>query len=729
MSKQEKVNINPNLAENSKKDNISNREKLTVMTGKNYDIVDISLPNNFFEQIFLNEVALSQEFKYEKLSSLVQLYLNAIQYYSSVQPEKVKAYQNRLEFLLTQKETLQNLCKMKSESEKKSKSSKQLQRVRGSVKTKFLIQSDNIKKEDIAKKVKIVMNETTNVKEKENKNNIKNLINNEFESQSKKWKEKLNLKRSQMGSRPRLRTSYCGRNFYTPGPITRRSLNIENKVDMNKFEKSGKNIPKFGNIDDDESELDDNKSQNEGEPDFLKMFKERHNKEAKKDSDDEGSIIDDNYENEDILMKIEEVDEEEKDDKIKKSEKNVIKNLENKDDNDNKKELSDKKPLKGILKKKEGENKDNDEKKEDNEENKEKDEKKENIEKKDNEEIKDNNEENKEKIENSENKKENEEKKEEKEDQKEEIKKEENTEEKKEEKENQEEDKKKEEEKKEEKEDKKEEEKKEENEVKKEEENNKDKTNEENKEVTIKEEKNDNEDENDGLGAKNIIHEDGDNILKEKPFQRKKSIVDENILKDMEPDDEIKKIIEEKMEILNKLKEENNSGDESAHQSSSSLPIVSKKVDIEEIPPVFQETFIAVEEKMKEFIGKLNNHFYNDAFEEYSLKLKELYDSKYKKYIDVNNEYYSSIKEKEFLLDNEEDLSEEKKAEIKNIIDSLHEEQKDQIDKIIDEYNNNIILSMNEFKQNSFRKNVGLQLLEEQLKLDIYTMINEAYYY
>jgi hypothetical protein len=667
MSKKEKANKNPIPEEKIKKDNLSKREKLTVMTGKNYDIVDISLPNNFFEQIIINEVELSQEFKYEKLNNLVQLYLNAIQYYSSVQPEKVKAYQNRLEFLLTQKETLKNLCKMKSESEVKSKSSNQLQRVRESVKTKFMIQTEGIKKEDIAKKVKIVLNESTNAKEKENKNNIKNILNNEIENQNKKWKEKLNLKRSQMGTRPRLRTSYGGRNFFTPGPITRRSLNIETKVDMNRFDKSGKNMPKFGNIDDDESEVDDNKSLNDGEADFLKMFKERHNREDKKDSDDEGSIIDDNFENDEILMKIEEVEEEEKDDKIKKSEKNVIKDLENKDNIDNKKEISDNKTLKGILKKKDNENN------ETKEENKETDKKEEqSIEKKDNEENKE--------IGNNENKKENEEEK-----------KEEN------------------------------EEKKEENEVKKEEENNKD-----NK---INEEKKNDEEENDELGAKNIIHEDGDNILKDKPFQRKKSIVDENILKDIEPDDEIKKIIEEKMEILNNLKDDNNSGDESTNQSSVNLPTVIKKVDIEDIPPVFQETFISVEEKMKEFIGKLNKHFYNDAFEEYSSKLKELYDAKYKKYIDVNNEYYSSIKEKEFLLENEEDLSEEKKAEIQNIIDSLHEEQKDQIDKLIDECNNNIILSMNEFKQNSFRKNVSLQLLEEQLKLDIYTMINEAYYY
>ena len=666
MSKKEKANKNPIPEEKTKKDNLSKREKLTVMTGKNYDIVDISLPKNFFEQIIINEVELSQEFKYEKLNNLVQLYLNAIQYYSSVQPEKVKAYQNRLEFLLTQKETLKNLCKMKSESEVKSKSSNQLQRVRGSAKTKFMIQTEGIKKEDIAKKVKIVLNESTNAKEKENKNNIKNILNNEIENQNKKWKEKLNLKRSQMGTRPRLRTSYGGRNFFTPGPITRRSLNIETKVDMNRFDKSGKNMPKFGNIDDDESEVDDNKSLNDGEADFLKMFKERHNREDKKDSDDEGSIIDDNFENDEILMKIEEVEEEEKDDKIKKSEKNVIKDLENKDNIDNKKEISDNKALKGILKKKDNENN------ETKEENKETDKKEEqSIEKKDNEENKE--------VGNNENKKENEE-----------DKKEEN------------------------------EEKKGEKEVKKEEENNKDK---------IDEEKKNDEEENDELGAKNIIHEDGDNILKDKPFQRKKSIVDENILKDIEPDDEIKKIIEEKMEILNNLKDDNNSGDESTNQSSVNLPTVIKKVDIEDIPPVFQETFISVEEKMKEFIGKLNNHFYNDAFEEYSSKLKELYDAKYKKYIDVNNEYYSSIKEKEFLLENEEDLSEEKKAEIQNIIDSLHEEQKDQIDKLIDECNNNIILSMNEFKQNSFRKNVSLQLLEEQLKLDIYTMINEAYYY
>ena len=38
------------------------------------------------------------------------------------------------------------------------------------------------------------------------------------------------------------------------------------------------------------------------------MFKEKHNDENKKDSDDEGSIIDDNY-NDDELNKIDEIKE------------------------------------------------------------------------------------------------------------------------------------------------------------------------------------------------------------------------------------------------------------------------------------------------------------------------------------------------------------------------------------------------------------------------------------
>ena len=326
-------------------DNNQKAECLTVMSGNAYNIVDISLPNNFFEQIITNEVELSEGFKYDKLEKLVQLYLNAIQYYSSTQPEKVKAYQNRMEYLLTQKDTLKNLCKLRNDGSSASKSSNQ---IRGRAKTKFMIQSKVIKKDEIENRVNQVMQESINIKEQ--KKNVKILIDNEYESQSKKWKKKLAQKRSLMSSmRPLLRTS--GRKFFnTPGPIARKSLNIEsNKLEISKFEKSGK-IPKYGEIDDDSE--DDNKSDN-ADADFIKMFKEKHNKEEnKKDSDDEGSIIDDNY-NDEILDKIEEVEEE----NIKQSEQNVIKNFNENDKEENinkinQNNIENKKSLKGILKNK-----------------------------------------------------------------------------------------------------------------------------------------------------------------------------------------------------------------------------------------------------------------------------------------------------------------------------------------------------------------------------------------
>ena len=107
----------------------------------------------FVEQIIENEIELSEGFKYEKLSILVQLYLNGIQYYSSYEPEKVRAYQNKLEFLLTQKDTLKNLCNRKN-NEEEIKNSKSSNQIRGRLKTKFKIESEGIKKDNITQKIK-----------------------------------------------------------------------------------------------------------------------------------------------------------------------------------------------------------------------------------------------------------------------------------------------------------------------------------------------------------------------------------------------------------------------------------------------------------------------------------------------------------------------------------------------------------------------------------------------
>ena len=71
MSKiKEKEKTKKGSIKKSKKEDVDNNQKaecLTVMTGNNYNVVDISLPNNFFEQIIENKIELSIDFKYEKL--------------------------------------------------------------------------------------------------------------------------------------------------------------------------------------------------------------------------------------------------------------------------------------------------------------------------------------------------------------------------------------------------------------------------------------------------------------------------------------------------------------------------------------------------------------------------------------------------------------------------------------------------------------------------------------
>ena len=69
-----------------------------------------------------------------------------------------------------------------------------------------------------------------------------------------------------------------------------------------------------------------------------------------------------------------------------------------------------------------------------------------------------------------------------------------------------------------------------------------------------------------------------------------------------------------------------------------------------------------------------------------------------------------------------------KNKEIRQIIDSLKDEHQNQIAKLEGEFNRLIMLKINEFKHNSFKNNSGIQLLEEQIKLDIYSLITVSFY-
>ena len=145
------------------------------------------------------------------------------------------------------------------------------------------------------------------------------------------------------------------------------------------------------------------------------------------------------------------------------------------------------------------------------------------------------------------------------------------------------------------------------------------------KKILRKKKKKKNKDENNkDLKKEDKIKNENNNVFINKSFQRKKSIVDVNVIRRIEPDDEIKNTIEEKMKILDNLKDGHDSGEDSNDDSPKEVPIVTSKINMEEIPPIFQETLGEVEEKMKEFTKNLRNHFYKEYFEIFFHKFKRV---------------------------------------------------------------------------------------------------------
>jgi len=283
----------------------------------------------------------------------------------------------------------------------------------------------------------------------------------------------------------------------------------------------------------------------------------------------------------------------------------------------------------------------------------------------------------------------------------------------------------------------------------------------------IKEDKNEiKEDKNEIKEDKNEIEEDKNEIKEEKkdevqnqnnyeiteisktesPFdeplfsKRKKSILEEDIIGNIKPDDEISSSIESLLTSLknkiiqinaqNTQNEGNNEEEEESEFSSSNTDLIKVKSsnnDLDKIPGKFQGAYLDIQTIMDNYIYDFNQFFYKEIFEQFSSDLKELYEQKYKKYIEIRNEYHAQIKENEYLLELDENLTKEKKEEIQQTIESLNEEQQHQIDVVEDEFNKKISDKISEFKQNTFKHNSGIQLLEEKVKLDIYSMINDAF--
>ena len=696
----EKTNVNNLLSvnENLSLDNPAlshSNNHLTVVTNFGYKLATMSLSSNFFENLLILEMELDEKFSMDKLFELVKQYSIAIEYYLQMDPKKATAYQNRMEFLLTNKDTLMQLKKQKDKKNNKENDAnknntdntkeKNKNRNDANLRNTIKLRQDDIRDEDISKKLDKVLN--LNNSKNESKPSGKNIINNELENQRLNWKEKLKQKKKNA-----TRTS------------TRSSFNLKKKY--------------FGNV---KFDLDFGRTQSvvyvpnkkeESNDDFLLL--------ENKSKSDFKSFYDD-------LNEIEENESFDEDKKDKNNDNNIPSDKDNKDNKEKKEENDNKINLENIEIKQNKES--NEEKKEENK-----------IEDKkgDEDNKKENNKE--EKEENKINEIKEEEKKELKEDEKEEEKK---VEEKKKEEKN---DEKEEKEIEKQKEEKKEEEKKEQNII--------EETNTEKDEINTKSIPSENHEspKDDDELEKNLISAELDRILS--------SQVDENVEEigdKIQPDEEITSSIESKITSLQKIishlsiksnqneadieEDEESQTDENKSEFSNSTNNLIKIVKnsnsentklsdtlLEKIPVIFQETFLNIENIIKEYMNDFNQYFYKDIFEQFSSGLKEIYDMKYKKYIEIRNDYHNQIKENEYLLENDETLTNEKKEEIQQTIESLNKEQQHQIDVVEDEFKKKIMDNISEFKLNSFKNDSRIQLLEEKVKLDIYSLINEAFY-
>ena len=598
------------------------------------DYITTKLPGNFFEDLMFGEMNLEYSFSIEGLTKLMDLYSLGIQYYLENDPIQAKYFQDRMGFILTNKDILMQLKKQQEKEEKEkntkdednkekefSKSSPDLPNIetRKRAKTNFIIKSKTIKKEDLKKKINKVLHDPNKInKEKEN---VKNIINEELNNQNMKWKEKLNKKRENFNAgfgfnRARNRTTIRKtKTHHTPSSGIS-AFNIPKTVNQDDFQfglnsknnmsansNGGKTI---SNFEIDFSEKDE-MEKNIGDIEFSKQINKINKVEDKyedKNKENENKKID-NQNNDNDSRSGSDSD---SDDGSSESMQNSTEYLNKIDEVDEEKEFLPQ--------------------------------------------------------------------------------------------------------------------------------NKEDKNEELNKEKNDIDDKKDNHIENENLitekkeNKENIINNNeikgNENSISTQTTEIKNDFLKENVRENQKLDDEIVKVLEEKMGKIESLTI-NDKGDEEASEGGNDDNKESH-FSFDDIPVKFQETYTEIEIKMNRYVNDLNSHFFKSTFEVFSNELKDLYEKKYKKYIEVNDEYHTSIKEKEFLLENDEDLNENQKNEIQQIIDSLKEEEKDQIDTIIDEYNQLIDSKINEFKRTAFKNDCEINVIEEQLKLDIYTMINEAFY-
>ena len=639
--------------------------QLAVVSNKGYRIAMTSLPENFFENLLILEMELEDEFALEKLIELVKQYSIAIEYYLQFEPNKAKAYQNRMEYLLTNKDTLIKLKKQKDKEksvnnenidkniniDKENEKRKKFQKMKSQLNVNMdyiKIKQNEINEQDFSKKANLFL---STIGKSDEHISGKNIIKEDLENQSQSWKKKYRLKKkrpSKVNTKPNLLKSRyfadslggkldikMSANPQIYSANLKKHLNIDNDLKVSKFNSSElKNEIKDDNIIFEENEEKAKKKQ-----DLINSIKIKENENEVKNEENE--------------VNKEKKEEKEKENEEKKEEKNEIKEEGKAEENkiDEKKEEKSEEKMEEI---------DIDKLEEKNE-----------IiieEKKPEEETK-----------------------------------------------------------------------KEQNEIIEEAPKNEENIEQINIDQIAENNQKSQEDDKIPKQAENRL-----SLLLARTESMNNDELEKEITEKINPDEEIKTSIESQITSLQniisnlnlKISSQNEGDNEEEEDSefSNSNKNLNKVQNnnngslIEKIPAKFRDTYSYVEELIHTYMKEFNLFFYKDIFEQFSSSLLELYELKYKKYIEIRNEYHDQIKENEYSMENEDNLTEEKKEEYLQTIESLKEEQQHQIDVVEDEFNKKIMDKISEFKLNSFKNNSGIQLLEEKVKLDIYSLINQAFY-
>ena len=144
------------------------------------------------------------------------------------------------------------------------------------------------------------------------------------------------------------------------------------------------------------------------------------------------------------------------------------------------------------------------------------------------------------------------------------------------------------------------------------------------------------------------------------------------------------------------------------------------------IGPKQQKCFLEIKETLDQYVDEFNSYFYKELFTKFAKQTKSLMDEKFNKYIEITKMYQNQIQDIKAQLTEMTNVDSQEYKALENAIESLKEEQRNELDVIEDEYNEKIENAQKNFRQNEFKTNPGVLLLEERFQLNMCNKISDA---